>query len=84
MKRITATHAARNFSDVLNQVAHHGESFIILRNGEEVGQLVPVRPTATLGDFLELLSRPVDPQFAEDLRDIQESQPTLPEDPWPS
>jgi hypothetical protein len=54
------------------------ETFVILMEGEEIGQLSPVpaaQPAATLGSFFELLknNRP-DAGFADDLEEIQASQ----------
>ena len=42
--RITATEAARNFSDILNRVKYKGEEFAVERNGEVVCRIVPVKP----------------------------------------
>lgn len=82
---ITATEAARRFSDLLNRTRYRGESFTILRGGEPVGQLVPPpKPVATLATLLEIRARhpDLDEEFAEDLRKIRREQPPLPEDPW--
>ena len=43
MKTLTATEAARNFSDVLDKIAD-GESFRITRAGEVVAEFTPARP----------------------------------------
>ncbi len=42
--RITATYAARRFSDVLNQVRYQGAEFDIVRGREVVARLVPAAP----------------------------------------
>jgi antitoxin (DNA-binding transcriptional repressor) of toxin-antitoxin stability system len=42
--RITATDAARSFSDVLNQVRYQGAEFDIVRGNEVVARLVPAAP----------------------------------------
>lgn len=86
--RVTATEAARQFSDLLNRVRYEGETFVITRGGEEVGQLAPPsssRPT-TLRGLLEILSREgsPDPDFADDLEAIQRDQPPIGETPWAS
>ena len=44
-KTITATDAARRFSDVLNQVRYQGAEFDIVRGKEVVARLVPAAPT---------------------------------------
>jgi antitoxin (DNA-binding transcriptional repressor) of toxin-antitoxin stability system len=43
-KLLTATEAARHFSEVLDRVSHHGASFDIRRGREVVARLVPARP----------------------------------------
>ena len=85
---ITASEAARRFSDLLERTHHRGESFIILQGGREAGRLVPPSEPkrGTVADFLALLERRglPDDRFAADLEDIQHAQPPLPEDPWGS
>lgn len=87
-RKVTATEAARNFSELLNRVRYGRESFVILRGGEEVGQLVPapLNPRITLRDFVEMLGRLEwpDSQFADDLEKIQADQPLPDAPPWPS
>jgi prevent-host-death family protein len=87
-ERISATAAARSFSDLLNRVRYKGDSFVIVRNGEEVGCLEPVtgkRPK-TFNELVEMLRAmgPPDEDFARDLEEIHRSQPALPDDPWRS
>jgi antitoxin (DNA-binding transcriptional repressor) of toxin-antitoxin stability system len=43
-KTITATDAARNFSDVLNQVRYQGAEFDIVRGKEVIARLLPAAP----------------------------------------
>jgi antitoxin (DNA-binding transcriptional repressor) of toxin-antitoxin stability system len=43
-KTITATDAARRFSDVLNQVRYQGTEFDIVRGKEVIARLVPAAP----------------------------------------
>ena len=82
---MTATEAARSFSDVLNRVAA-GEEIEIVRNGAAVAVLAPPRarllPASRLRALLAALP-PVDAEFAEDLRRIR-SEIGPPEDPWAS
>ncbi|MEE8456903.1 MAG: type II toxin-antitoxin system prevent-host-death family antitoxin [Acidimicrobiia bacterium] len=42
MSDVTATEAARNFSDLLDNVEHGGESYTIVRRGRAVAHLEPV------------------------------------------
>lgn len=86
-KRVTATEAARKFSDLLNRVRYRGEELEIVRGGEVVARLVPAQASArasTVGDLLDLLEsveRP-DAGFADDLEAVQRDQSTASEDPW--
>ena len=86
-ERVTAAEAALRFPDLLDRVRNERETFVILRGGEEVGRLMPTEPSQplTLLGLIELLqgTRSPDPQFAEDLEEIQATQPPL-DDPWRS
>lgn len=85
MARLTATEAARNFSDVLNRVAA-GEEIEILRNDALVAVISPPRLRfASAERFRELLASapPVDGAFADDLRAIRAAA-GRPEDAWQS
>ncbi len=80
MKEVTATEAARHFSEVLDAVEHRGESFMVIRKGRAVARIEPAR-TSTWGDVLELLREyPPDPDWA---REIAETRALLTDrDPW--
>ena len=43
MTDISATEAARRFSDLLDEVEHHGDHFTIVRRGKAVATISPVR-----------------------------------------
>ena len=43
MPEVTATYAARRFSDILDAVEHRGEHFTIVRRGKVVARLDPVQ-----------------------------------------
>lgn len=82
---MTATLAARSFSDVLNRVAA-GERIEITRSGAPVAVIGP--PTARLVSaerFRELMANAprVDDRFADDLREAREAAGP-PREPWPS
>ena len=85
---ITATEAARRFSDLLNRVRYRGETFRIVRSGEEVAQLTAASPRSetSLRALVSKLqaARTNDPEFADDLERIQTEQPRLDEGPWDS
>ncbi|MGE0492359.1 MAG: type II toxin-antitoxin system Phd/YefM family antitoxin [Vulcanimicrobiota bacterium] len=83
--RVSATEAARNFSELLNRAHYRSETFVITRGGQDVARLSPTRIRSTWGDLLDLIGQSrLDPDFADDLEIVQTSQPQLPEDPWDS
>jgi antitoxin (DNA-binding transcriptional repressor) of toxin-antitoxin stability system len=82
---ISATRAARTFSDLLSRVRYRGETFVIERGGEPVGRLVPATPAlCTLAQLARLLRElpPPDPGYWETLESITTNQPALPKSPW--
>lgn len=53
---ISASEAARRFSEVVNRVRYRNETFIVKRGGEPVCEIVPVRTKTFTGrDFVKLL-----------------------------
>ena len=85
MTRITATEAARQFSDLLNRTFYRGEAFELERNGQVVAHLVapPAGPKARLHDLRKLFdARSGDPTFADDLETIQAELNVPSGDPW--
>lgn len=85
---ITATQLARGLADVLNRVRYRGESFVIVRNGEPVARLEPagtIKPT-TWEEFVRRVSDlvPVGEGFADDLEEVQRSQPRAEFAEWPN
>lgn len=85
-KRITAAHAARSFSEILNRVKYRGESFVVERNREPVCRIEPVakrQPLTTdnLAAFWHTLPRP-DPQYLDDLNEIRRLFRKLPKSAW--
>jgi prevent-host-death family protein len=85
MSRMTATDAARSFSDLLNRVAA-GEEVELTRSGAPVAVIGPPRDRLiSAARFRELIAtapRP-DAEFAEDLRRARAAAGP-PDDPWPS
>ena len=85
MPRMTATEAARSFSDVLNRVAA-GEEVEVTRSGAPVAVIAPPKARLVSAEhFRELMaSAPrADEDFADDLRAIRQSAGP-PGEPWPS
>jgi antitoxin (DNA-binding transcriptional repressor) of toxin-antitoxin stability system len=84
-RRLSATEASRNFSELLNRVRYRGESFIIERGGEPICELKPVAPPRFTGADLVTLFRslpPVDEGYLSAVEEISKTQPFLPESPW--
>ena len=59
MERVSATEAARRFSDLLNRVRYQGASFEIARGKEIVARIVPASPprVVKLAELDELLAK---------------------------
>lgn len=82
---MTATEAARSFSDVLNRVAA-GEEVEITRAGAPVATIAPVRTRLLSAErFRELIATAPAPddEFADDLRALRGTI-AAPDEPWPS
>jgi antitoxin (DNA-binding transcriptional repressor) of toxin-antitoxin stability system len=84
---ISATRAARSFSELLDRVCYRGESFVIERGGELVCEMARVRPPRLTGsDFLSVvrsLPKP-DPQYWKAVEEATKQRSTIPESPWES
>ena len=54
---ISATEAARNFSDLINRVSYRGETYTVERGGRPMCQISPVEsPRCTGAELLNVLS----------------------------
>jgi antitoxin (DNA-binding transcriptional repressor) of toxin-antitoxin stability system len=86
MHEITATEAARNFSEVLDQVDRERRAFLIRRGGKVVAAIVPPGPRSmTVGELLDLLRTAPKPDedFADDIDRFRRELPLLTDDdPW--
>jgi prevent-host-death family protein len=82
---MTATEAARTFSELLNRVSA-GEEIHVIRNGAEVAVISPPTDRTISADrFRDVIATapPPDPEFAEDLRRARSALPA-PRGAWPS
>lgn len=87
MKTISATDAARRFSDLLDAVEHRGTEFIVERRGKRIATIAPtslVPRRVSVGEWLDHMRNgpQPDPEFADDVRRIRRELNTPPEDPW--
>ena len=85
MVKMTATEAARTFSQLLNRVSS-GEEIHVIRNGAEVAVIAPpALETISADRFREIIATapPVDDQFAAEIDHARASLPA-PEGAWPS
>jgi hypothetical protein len=84
-RRLSATEASRNFSDILNRALYRGESFIIERGGEPACEIRPVALSHfTLADLADLMRYlpSVDEEYLSAVEDIVRSQPEVPVSAW--
>jgi prevent-host-death family protein len=81
VKKLSATDAARRFSDVLDAVESEGETFVVVRHGQPVARIGPA-PTGTGLALKETLRahRP-DASWADELRELRTSVGPA-TDPW--
>ena len=83
--RVTATEAARKFSEILNRVAYKGESFIVERSGRPICEIRPAKKegisTQELVEILRSGPRP-DKGYFDTLEEITRNQPTVAPSPW--
>jgi antitoxin (DNA-binding transcriptional repressor) of toxin-antitoxin stability system len=67
VRRLTATEAARGFSDVLDQVEHDGETFLVERHGRVIASVAPAAAASGRSVKALLRAQPVDARWLEDL-----------------
>lgn len=84
-KRISATRAVRNFSEVLNTIKFKGVHYIIERGGKPIASMKSIEEkidSITLGELKNLLKKlprlenELD-AFASDLEEISKNQPLM-------
>ena len=71
MRRLTEPEAARRFSEVLDAVADHRESFLVLRAGRAVARIGPVASSRGVDVKALLRSLPPDDGWSEELRELR-------------
>ena len=72
MTKVTATEAARQFSELINRVKYKGQSFEIVRGNEVVARILPADPSSPIrGEDLNLFFANLPSLPAEDLDDFE-------------
>ena len=83
---ISATAAARRFSDLLNRVYYKGEEFVVERGGQPICRIVPAqRKRFTLADFARRwasLPKP-DKGYWDAVEEAIKNQGPAPKSMWP-
>jgi len=83
--RITATEAARKFSEILNRVAYKNETFVVERNGRTLCEISPVHSKVfTAADFAKMIKtapRP-DDQYFDDVEEVIKNRQPIAPSPW--
>jgi len=83
--RISATKAARSFSELMNRVRYHGESFVIERGGKPICEILPAKPPkfcgAELASLLRSLPTP-DEEYLTIVEELIARQTTVAQSGW--
>lgn len=82
---ISATQAARSFSDLLNRIHYGGEAFVVERGGEPICEISPVGPLRFTGANLLALLRSLpkpDAGFWDAVRKATRQETSVPQSPW--
>lgn len=67
MRRLTATEAARGFSQLLDQVEDEGETFVVERRGRAVASITPAAAVSGRAVKDLMRSQPADPEWPGEL-----------------
>lgn len=83
MKEISATEAARGFSDVLDAVEHRHQSFVVIRGGRAVARLEPVASVDGKALKALLAKNKPDKTWLKELAEMRDSL-VVEERSWPA
>lgn len=82
---ISATAAARSFSELISRVRYKGETYIVEKGGRPMCELSPVESSRFTGaDFLAILGTLPKPaeEYLAAVEDVTRHQPTIESSPW--
>jgi antitoxin (DNA-binding transcriptional repressor) of toxin-antitoxin stability system len=82
VKQLSATDAARRFSDVLDSVERQGESFIVIRHGRAVATISPAFAGTGRAVKEMLRKHRPDPEWAGELHELREWVGSAETKPW--
>ena len=82
LKQLSATEAARRFSEVLDRVEQNGESVIIVRHGRAVATIGPAGVGTGKALKEALRAHVPDPDLADEVRELREFVGPA-QDRWP-
>jgi len=82
LKQLSATEAARRFSEVLDRVEQNGESVIIVRHGRAVATIGPAGIGTGKALKEALRAHVPDPDLADEVRELREFVGPA-QDRWP-
>jgi antitoxin (DNA-binding transcriptional repressor) of toxin-antitoxin stability system len=89
MKTVTSTELARNLRRILDSLSQGGEDYLIVRNNEPLGKLIPGPAKQSAMEAMADLYRTLPPKAAQDW--VEEGRAALPDtvaegirDPWDS
>jgi prevent-host-death family protein len=71
VRRVSATEAARKFSDLLDRVERDRETFVIERRGRAVASIAPAAAVSGRAVKKLLRSQPPDPSWAAELAELR-------------
>jgi len=71
MRSLTATDAARRFSELLDAVERRGETFLVVRRGRAVARIGPARAANGKAVKELLRSTPPDARWASELHELR-------------
>jgi prevent-host-death family protein len=71
MRRVSATEAARRFSDLLDQVERDGETFVVERRGRAVASITPAAAVSGRTVKQVLRSQSPDPGWPRELAELR-------------
>ena len=82
MREVTATEAARKFSDMLDAVEHRHETFVVTRGGKTVALIAPAPDTSGRALKLVLRRHVLDRDWSSELRELRDTL-TTEDRSWP-